>query len=385
MHQVFQCCKRDVLRLIVVLIPLCNGTLSAGLSVELLSPVHSSVHPACANILLKANPATDGEEIRDILFYRNFNKAIRRVASEPWEYVWENVKPGFYPICAKVRGKDGGEAFSDTVYIVVGNAQKGDIIINGGFDCDNKIDPWTTSTHGTASYVVNVFDDYYFDDATYLAVEIDNGSDVSWHIQLLQNTGLDSGHVYQVYFYADAEEEKTIAINWQQNGDPWTVHWQYSDIVISQADYYGPYEFVCNVTDPTADFKFIIGGNDIDIFIDSVSIIDLNATTIEEKPAEALLSEFFLYPAYPNPFNAQTVIRYELPLSSDISLDVFNMQGKKVRTLETGEQSPGLHTLIWDGRDDFGADVASGVYLYRMRADLNGTVTQDSKKILLLR
>lgn len=373
------------LHLSAVLIALCGSALYAGLSVELVSPAPSSYYPACANIVLKANPTTDSEEIKDILFYRNFRTAIRRVTSEPWEYMWENVKPGFYPICAKVRGKAGGEAFSDTVYIVVGNVQKGDIITNGGFDCDNKIAPWTTSTHGTAAYEVNVFDDYYFDDATYLAVEIDNGSDVSWHIQLLQHTGLDSGHVYQVYFYADAEEEKTIAVNWQQNGDPWTVHWQMSDIVISQAEYFGPFEFICGVTDATADFKFIIGGNDIDIFIDSVSIIDLNATEVEEKPAEARLTEFFLYPAYPNPFNAQTVIRYELPQSSDISLDVFNMQGKKVRTLATGEQSPGLHTLIWDGRDDLHADVASGVYLYCLRADLNGTVMRDSKKILLLR
>ena len=371
--------------LLIVLICGGVGNLYAELAIELLAPVHSSVYPACANILIQVNPTTDGEEIRDVYLYKGHNSIIRRLRGEPWEFKWEDVKPGFYPICAKVRGVDGGEAYSDTAYIVVGNVQKGDVIVNGGFDCDDSISPWRTSTHGTASCTPMVFDDFYFDDDTYLAVEIDNGSDVAWHIQFMQHTGLDSGHTYQIYFYADAEDEKTIAINWQENGDDWTVHWQQGDIVIANAEMYGPYEFVCDVTDHTADFKFIIGGDDIDIFLDSVSIVDLNATGVEDKPQEKIVRDFSLYPAYPNPFNMHTVIRYELPTTADVQLDIYNMQGKKVKTLATGSHAPGLHSLVWDGSNDSGDSVSSGVYVYRLQAEIDSKPVQASRKILLLK
>jgi hypothetical protein len=359
--------------------------LRAELAIDLVSPDNNSFHPPCVSLTIKADVTTNGAEIKDVAFYRNSGTVIRRLRTGPWEFTWENIKPGFYPLYAKIRGEDGSEAYSDTVYVVVGDVQKGDIIMNGGFDCDAKISPWRTSLHETASVTFNIYDDFYFDDATYLACEIDNGSDVDWHIQFLQNTGLDSGHVYQIYFYADAEEPKTIAINWQENGDDWTVHWQQGDILIEKADFYGPFEFVCNVTDRTADFKFILGGNDIDVWLDSVAIIDLNATDVQEKDDRIVVSDFKLYPAFPNPFNMHTVIRYELPKTSEVQLDVYNMQGKKVRTLFSGAQTQGLHSLYWNGTDDLGHDVASGVYVYRMSADIDGVLQHQSHKILLLK
>ncbi len=362
-----------------------SGSALAELAIQLVSPENSSVHPACATILLQANVTVSGEKIRDVAFYRNSNRVIRRLRAEPWEYKWENIKPGFYPIYAQVRSEEGNEAVSDTVYVVVGDVQKGDVIINGGFDCDNKISPWTTSSHGTASFSMNVYDDFYFDDATYLVAEIDDGSDTDWHIQLTQNTGLDSGHVYQVSFYADADEPKTIAINWQENGDDWTVHWQQSDILIEGADYYGPYEFACTVTDPTADFKFIIGGNAIDIFLDSVSIIDLNATAVQDQADPVFVSDFKLYPAFPNPFNENAVIRYELAAAAEVQLEVFNMAGQKIRTLVSASQSQGMHSRTWDGLDETGQQVSTGVYVYHMSAGIDGTRHHQSRKIVLLK
>lgn len=376
---------RLVAFVLATLLTLASNPVFAGLGIELLSPEDASIHPACSTLFFQANVTTDGEEIRDVCFYRNKNSVIRRLREGPWEHIWEDVKPGFYPIYAKVRGNDGGEAYSDTVYVLVGNGQRGDIIINGGFDCDDNIVPWRTSTHGTAAYSMTIYDDFYFDDATYLTCEIDDGSDTNWHIQLMQNTGLDSGHVYHVYFYADAEYEKTIALNWQENGGDWTVHWQQSDILIAGAEYYGPFEFACSVTDPTADFKFILGGNDIDIYLDSVSIIDLNATAVEEQRDEVNVSGFKLYPAFPNPFNMNTVIRYELPHLANVRLDVYNMQSKRVRTLESGTQAPGMHSLIWDGLNENGMPVSSGVYVYNLRADINGLISQKSQKIIVLK
>ncbi len=76
---------------------------------------------------------------------------------------------------------------------------------------------------------------------------------------------------------------------------------------------------------------------------------------------------------YPNPFNPTTRIEYRLPESSPgakthVSVVVYDVRGAKVRELVNGEQSPGKHAVDWDGRNDAGETVGSGVYFYRMRA-----------------
>jgi hypothetical protein len=70
----------------------------------------------------------------------------------------------------------------------------------------------------------------------------------------------------------------------------------------------------------------------------------------------------------PNPFNPQTEIRFELPLRTQASLRVFDLRGRLVKTLIDGPREAGPQTIIWDGRDARGARVASGVYLYQLRA-----------------
>lgn len=84
---------------------------------------------------------------------------------------------------------------------------------------------------------------------------------------------------------------------------------------------------------------------------------------------------------HPNPFNGGTVIRFALPRDEFIELAVFNLAGQKEATLLTGRYPAGGHAAHWDGRDDQGRDLASGLYLYRLRVGAR-TAT---KKLLLLR
>jgi DNA-binding NtrC family response regulator len=71
---------------------------------------------------------------------------------------------------------------------------------------------------------------------------------------------------------------------------------------------------------------------------------------------------------YPNPFNPSTTIRYALPEASKVSLVVYNLLGQQVRTLVSGSQSAGYHSVVWDGRDAAGRMAATGVYIYRLQA-----------------
>ena len=71
---------------------------------------------------------------------------------------------------------------------------------------------------------------------------------------------------------------------------------------------------------------------------------------------------------YPNPFNPVTTITFSLAKSGNVSLKIYNTKGQLVRTLAQAPQKAGLHQLVWNGRDDAGKTVSSGLYFYRMDA-----------------
>lgn len=84
---------------------------------------------------------------------------------------------------------------------------------------------------------------------------------------------------------------------------------------------------------------------------------------------------------YPNPFNPTTTIQFGLPDESRVRLVVYNILGQKVAELFNGSRRAGYHTVVWNGRNDLGRQVASGVYLYRLESS-QGVV---SRKMLLLK
>lgn len=90
---------------------------------------------------------------------------------------------------------------------------------------------------------------------------------------------------------------------------------------------------------------------------------------------------FTLSQNYPNPFNPTTTIEVGLPVRSDLSLKIYDVLGREVRSFEYAQVPAGLHQIVWDGKNRHGALVASGVYLYQLRA---GSVVM-SKRMMLVR
>gem|GEM_PF-2760574 len=86
-------------------------------------------------------------------------------------------------------------------------------------------------------------------------------------------------------------------------------------------------------------------------------------TGLEEM---ALPERFALHQNYPNPFNPTTTISYDLPQQSQVRLIVYNAIGQRVADLVNKDQAPGYYSLQWNGRDNFGNTVSSGVYFYRI-------------------
>jgi hypothetical protein len=75
-----------------------------------------------------------------------------------------------------------------------------------------------------------------------------------------------------------------------------------------------------------------------------------------------------LFPAFPNPFNPRTNIRYDLPQTGYVDLRIFDLSGREVRTLARGFDHAGAKTVVWDAKDNQGQNVSAGVYVYRLEA-----------------
>ncbi|MCL1827517.1 MAG: T9SS type A sorting domain-containing protein [Candidatus Cloacimonetes bacterium] len=89
----------------------------------------------------------------------------------------------------------------------------------------------------------------------------------------------------------------------------------------------------------------------------------------------------YLGDAYPNPFNPSTTIKYSLKTAGSVSLDIYNIKGQKVKTLVEEFQNAGLHNVSWNGSDNSGKPISSGVYFYQLKTEDFSSV----KKLILLK
>jgi hypothetical protein len=122
-------------------------------------------------------------------------------------------------------------------------------------------------------------------------------------------------------------------------------------------------------------------------YVNGVITINDPTVGVEERPSQ-LPVRFELSQNYPNPFNPTTLIRYSLPAASNISLKIYDIVGREVRTLVDEVQPAGYKTVEWDSKNKVGVRVASGVYFYRLEANKVGSQEKSFvqvKRMLLLK
>jgi hypothetical protein len=149
------------------------------------------------------------------------------------------------------------------------------------------------------------------------------------------------------------------------NGDPLTYRWTVNNQSVKTGT---DSSYTTTFTDPHNTAKIVTG-----VAIDPEGLADstLWVFTITDVQNEngVLPAEYVLGQNYPNPFNPTTTIQFDLPKSSSVTLEVFNVSGARVRSLLKGENlGAGSHTMMWDGRDQSGRLVPSGTYMYRISA-----------------
>jgi hypothetical protein len=136
----------------------------------------------------------------------------------------------------------------------------------------------------------------------------------------------------------------------------------------------------------------ILEGTQEEILFDCngcTQIVDGNASRVWSRctatPTNIQLAQFdtfemshILMQNYPNPFNPLTSIEYSVPKSGDVSLAIYNSQGQFVTTLVNDNVPAGRYSISWNGKDDYGNDVSSGTYFYKLRVNDHET----SKKMI---
>ena len=93
------------------------------------------------------------------------------------------------------------------------------------------------------------------------------------------------------------------------------------------------------------------------------------------------VTRFDLMQNVPNPLSGDTWIRYALPMQTPVELVIHDVTGRMIRVLARGAQPAGIHSVLWDGRDDTGASVGAGVYFYRLKAE----GFEKARKLLVVR
>lgn len=199
-------------------------------------------------------------------------------------------------------------------------------------------------------------------------------------------TGPESLHPFTIprFYFAAVAVEKLIYV---LGG----IRWGDFDAITDTIEYYATnsdkwYTLNLFMKQPRAGLSavsynnsiYIFGGMDLSLKVSSAAEVlsgiptkvDTTVSAATEPEIAQLPSSHQLLRNYPNPFNSATTIDFELTqVNEPLQLIIFNLLGERVRTFWLNNLSPGIHHVVWDGRDDHGRNVDSGIYLAQLRSD----------------
>ena len=141
-----------------------------------------------------------------------------------------------------------------------------------------------------------------------------------------------------------------------------SIQVQDTPIVLSPTDGRGQFAVKFNLDEPPLDARIEVPF----LFSDGTGNQWRKTVVVSTSAAPEAVNA--LHDNFPNPFNPTTTIAFSLAHESNVKLVIYNMLGQRIRTLVNGKHAPGSHSVVWNGRDDQGRMVSSGVYFYRLQA-----------------
>ena len=140
----------------------------------------------------------------------------------------------------------------------------------------------------------------------------------------------------------------------------------------------------CEVTDSTGDTDT----DEHSIVVDRGKSLAKKGDMELDLVKENIPDEYDLIGSYPNPFNPSTTIKYALPVNSKVNISIYNLTGQRIRNFEISSQSAGIHQIFWNGKNNFGGNIPSGMYLVNFTAASNSPkheIYTKSMKIIMLK
>ena len=131
--------------------------------------------------------------------------------------------------------------------------------------------------------------------------------------------------------------------------------------------------------DPSTGIGTVIGSTGFKTVF-GLAVKGTVVTGIDELIGELLPAKYDLHQNYPNPFNPTTTVTYDLPKDTKVVLKIYNVLGQEIRTLVNENQTAGYKSIVWNGKDNLGQIVGSGVYMYRLQV---GDKVQIKKMLIL--
>jgi len=159
-------------------------------------------------------------------------------------------------------------------------------------------------------------------------------------------------------FDTDPGDKATVTLDYSV-----TPAWLFVDTLNSRIDGIVPEAMVGT----TFRFRVIATDTHSDTTTFTSRAIRIEAETGVEEPA--IPTEFSLSQNYPNPFNPSTTVEYTLPFEADAQLLIYDILGREVIMLDDGKKAAGRYQVKWDGRDNRGRQLPTGVYFYRVQAN----------------
>lgn len=324
--------------------------------VTITSPKSDSVFAASAQVTIQAT-VTVNDDGRVVLveFFANDTLKIGERTATPYTVTWANPPSGSYVLTAVATGNLGHKSSSNKVQIQVGTPST------------IKYEAEAAALQGSG---MTIRSDNTASNGRYVDIATnDTTVKIVWHL-----TNVPAAGTYQIAFgymlhYASPKSQ-FINVNGVRVA---TLEFAAS----SQSTWY---EKTLNVDlrqgDNTIQMQLYWGWMYLDYLSVSASVI-----SAVQYPLAALPASFSLEQNYPNPFNPSTTIGYQLAAKGLVQLKVYDVLGRLVATLVNAVEGPGVHAVRWDGKNDRGETMSSGMYFYQLKSESSVTV----KKMVLLK
>ena len=243
-------------------------------------------------------------------------------------------------------------------------------IVNGHYlSLSTMIENYFTPVDSVINISIWADDGYEGIDSTTLNIIINPVNDAPIIMEFSHATiNEDSLFIFSIdsIDYSDPEDDVCTLIIKQ--GNYYSI---YGDTIKPALDFYGELIVPFSISDGalTADDTL------------KIKVISLEIKDSDQELGSQLPKQFALHPNYPNPFNPSTTISYDLSQETYVRITIYDITGKRIRTLVNQLQSVGTRTIVWDGMDDFNRTVSGGVYLYSIEA----AAFRKTRKMLLLK